>query len=119
MYLRPLSPSQTSIYPLLASSHSYIYSATHYCTVVTTTMSSTHSNTFPSLCLGPDTTTPAQPDNPSGAVMRARRRTLFGAELPSSAVGNGFADMYSADGMTLTVRSLADVRCFLFPSTAE
>jgi hypothetical protein len=52
-----------------------------------------------------------QPNRPSGSVLRARRRELFGAPLPSSATGNAFADLYSPDGLSMTFASLADVSC--------
>ncbi|KAF2844530.1 hypothetical protein T440DRAFT_484115 [Plenodomus tracheiphilus IPT5] len=74
------------------------------------TPSAINSNSFAALCDGIDTTIQDQPFRPSGSVLRARRRTLFGAQLPSSAVGNVFADLYSADGQSMTFCSLSDLQ---------
>jgi hypothetical protein len=67
-------------------------------------------NFLTTLVDGIDTTLPHQPNRPSGSVLRARRRVLFSVQLPSSATGNVFADLYSPDGLSMTFRSLADVR---------
>jgi hypothetical protein len=66
-------------------------------------------NFIVSLVDGVDTTLQHQPNRPSGSVLRARRRVLFGVQLPSSAAGNDFADLYSPDGLSMTFQSRADV----------
>lgn len=66
-------------------------------------------NSFAALCDGVETAMASQPPRPSGSVLRARRRALFGLQLPTSSAGNIFLDLYSADGLSITFRSLADV----------
>ncbi|PVH90687.1 hypothetical protein DM02DRAFT_710307, partial [Periconia macrospinosa] len=67
-------------------------------------------NSIFALCDGVTTTLASQPYRPSGSVLRARRRTLFGAQLPTSPAGNPFVDLYSQDGTRITFRSTADLR---------
>ncbi|OAK93383.1 hypothetical protein IQ06DRAFT_311627 [Phaeosphaeriaceae sp. SRC1lsM3a] len=67
-------------------------------------------NFIVSLVDGVDTTLQHQPNRPSGSVLRARRRVLFGVQLPSSAAGNDFADLYSPNGLSMTFQSLADLQ---------
>ena len=74
------------------------------------TLPAAYSNFILSLCAGVSTVTNTQPARPSKAERERRCRTLFEAELPTSAQGNEFADLYSADGLRITIRSLADVR---------
>ncbi|ORY05497.1 hypothetical protein BCR34DRAFT_604530 [Clohesyomyces aquaticus] len=48
------------------------------------------------------------PIRPNRSALRARRRTLFGAQLSGTSAGNAFLDLYSGDGAHFTLRSLAD-----------
>lgn len=66
-------------------------------------------SSFAALCDSADTVLASQPPRASGSVLRARRRALFGLQLPTSSAGNVFLDLYSADGLSITFRSLDDV----------